>query len=395
MSAPHESSSPSPGRAEGGAAAAVAPPAFRAVSIVVPTYREAENLPHLIDRIDRVRAEHGLDVELLIMDDDSKDGTEEVVAGLYKDWVRLIVRKANRGLSPAVVDGLRAARHDVLVVMDADLSHPPEKIPEMLAALAAGADFVIGSRYVAGGSTDAEWGLLRKLNSKGATFLARPFTRAKDPMAGFFALERRTFARGDAALNPIGYKIGLELLVKCGCRDVREVPIHFTDRKLGSSKLSFKEQLRYLQHLRRLFIYRYWTWSHLAQFLVVGASGVVVNLIVLTVLYNLLHTPEWAAVAGGILVSLVSNFALNRRFTFSYARGESLPRQFAGFAAACALGMVVNYATTLLIRHYLGLNIQLAALIGIVAGMGFNFLCTRYLVFRFKAENPEHYRASG
>src|SRR5262245_44667113 len=130
MSAPQESSPP-PGPALGGAAAAVAAPAFRAVSIVVPTYREAENLPHLIERIDRVRAEHGLDGELLVMDDDSKDGSEEVIAGLNRDWVRFIVRKANRGLSPAVVDGLRAASHDVLVVMDADLSHPPEKIPEM------------------------------------------------------------------------------------------------------------------------------------------------------------------------------------------------------------------------------------------------------------------------
>src|SRR5262249_7023890 len=165
-----------------------------------------------------------------------------------------IVRTHDRGLSPAVLDGLRAARYDVFVVMDADLSHPPEKIPEMVRALQNGADFVIGSRYVAGGTTDAEWGLFRWLNSKVATLLAWPLTSARDPMAGFFALTRPTFERGQTVLNPIGYKIGLELLVKCHCGAVREVPIHFADRKFGSSKLSFKEQLRYIQHLRRLYI---------------------------------------------------------------------------------------------------------------------------------------------
>src|SRR5262249_14226205 len=148
-----------------------------------------------------------------LMDDNSRDGTEEAVAQLHRDWVRLIVRTHDRGLSPAVLDGLRAARHNVFVVMDADLSHPPEKIPELVRALQDGADFVIGSRYVAGGTTDAEWGLFRWLNSRVATLLAWPLTSARDPMAGFFALTRPTFERGQGALNPIGYKIGLELLV--------------------------------------------------------------------------------------------------------------------------------------------------------------------------------------
>jgi len=371
--------------------AAIAPPARRSLSIIVPTYKEVENIPLLVERLERLRGEHNLDAELLLMDDDSRDGSEERVAALGKDWVRLIVRKEDRGLSPAVVDGLKAARHDVLLVMDADLSHPPEKIPEMLRALDEGNDFVIGSRYVQGGSTEAEWGVFRWLNSKVATLLARPFTRAHDPMAGFFALRRETFEKGKSALNPIGYKIGLELLVKCGCRKVAEVPIHFTDRKHGQSKLSLKEQLRYLQHLRRLFIYRYWSWAHLTQFLVVGASGVAVNLVVLTLLV-LVGSGEKVAVAGGILVSLVTNFFLNRRFSFSYARKESAGRQFLAFAAACALGAVVNYFTTILLSPYVS-PLQLAALIGIIAGMGFNFVCSRFLVFRFKTENPEHYRA--
>jgi dolichol-phosphate mannosyltransferase len=225
------------------------------VSLIVPTYREAENIAALAGRVDAVRRAHDLDLEMLLMDDDSRDGTEAAVADLDCSWLRLVIRRENRGLSPAVIDGFREARHDVFVVMDADLSHPPEKIPELLGALEDGADFVIGSRYTAGGSTDDDWGVLLQVNSTAATLLARPLTRAEDPMSGFFALRRETLEAG-APLNPVGYKIGLELLVKCRCRDVREVPIHFSKRERGESKLSFSEQLRYLIHLGRLYRFR-------------------------------------------------------------------------------------------------------------------------------------------
>jgi glycosyltransferase involved in cell wall biosynthesis len=151
-----------------------------------------------------------LDVELIICDDNSQDGTPEVVSALNKSWIRLIVRTSYRGLSPAVIEGLRNASNEILVVMDADRSHPADAIPLMLSKLDRGFDFVIGSRYIEGGSTDAEWGLFRWINSKVATLLAKPFTSIKDPMSGFFTLKRSTFNRA-AELNPVGYKIGLVL----------------------------------------------------------------------------------------------------------------------------------------------------------------------------------------
>src|SRR5215510_13366771 len=158
------------------------------VSVIVPTFREAGNLPELIQRVERVRQERGLDLDVIVVDDNSRDGTAELIASLGKPWVRLITRTNERGLSSAVVRGLQEVTGDVLVVMDADLSHPPEAIPELIERLKAGADFVIGSRYVPGGTTDASWGLFRWLNSKVATLLARPFTSVGDPMSGFFAL---------------------------------------------------------------------------------------------------------------------------------------------------------------------------------------------------------------
>ena len=351
------------------------------ISIVVPAYRERENLPHLVDRVDALRQKYDLDIELLIMNDPSGDGSARWVAESSPDWVELVQRDGPRGLSAAVLDGIERARHPVVVVMDADLSHPPEKIPDMILALQAGQEFVIGSRYVHGGSTDDKWGFFRWFNSFVATLLAKPLTRAKDPMAGFFALRKSELQRADY-LNPVGYKIGLELIVKCRLENVGEVPIHFTDRVHGESKLTLKEQLRYIKHLRRLYIYKFGTWSHLAQFLVVGASGVVVNLLVL---YALVWAgmPDAVALAGGIVVSVVSNFLLNRRFTFSYARAGSLSKQFVGFIGACSIGMAVQYAVALLVNHlWAGSALWAAALAGIAAGTGFNFLISRYLVFR-------------
>lgn len=356
---------------------------YPSVSLVVPTYHEAENLPELVERVERVCREQDIPLEMLVMDDDSGDGIEQVAAQLGRPWLRVVVRTKDRGLSAAVLDGFRLAKNDVLLVMDADLSHPPEKIPEMLAALAEGADFVLGSRYTRGGSTDEDWGFLRWVNSKAATFLARPFTRVSDPMSGFFAFRRERIDLA-APLNPIGYKIGLEILVKCDCRRVAEVPIHFSKRRHGQSKLTLKEQLRYLQHLRRLAIFKYANWAHFVQFGIVGFSGTFVNLAALTLLVWGGVSVRGAA-AAAIFVAMLSNFVLNRRFTFSYARNGSWTRQLVGFIGASSFGAVVNYATILLMLHIwptLERVPQIPSVAGILAGLVFNFFTSRYLVFR-------------
>lgn len=351
------------------------------ISIVVPTYKEYENIPLLVERLEALKQAYDLGLELLLMDDQSGDGTRQWVDTNAPDWVRLIERQGPRGLSAAVVEGLGLATHPVVVVMDADLSHPPEKIPDMILALHAGQELVIGSRYVAGGSTDDQWGFFRWLNSIIALNLAAPLTSARDPMAGFFAFRKALLDRAHR-LNPIGYKIGLEIIVKCRLTNVGEIPIHFIDRVHGKSKLTIKEQLRYIQHLRRLYLYKFGTWTHLAQFLVVGASGVVVNLAVLYALVAV-GVMDKIAIAGGIGVSLCSNFLLNRRFSFSYAKNEPIVKQFIGFAGACSIGALVNYSVALAIWNSAqDIPLWLAAVCGIAAGMTFNFLISRYLVFR-------------
>jgi dolichol-phosphate mannosyltransferase len=363
--------------------------AWPRVSVIVPTYKEAENLPLLIDCLSAVRSDNHMDLELLIMDDDSRDGTEELVASRNEAWIRLVTRTTDRGLSKAVCDGLKLAEGEVIVVMDADLSHPPESIPALIEPLMDGYDFTLGSRYVKGGSTSDDWGFFRWLNSRVATLMALPFTKVSDPMSGFFALRRSTCEKAANCLNPIGYKIGLELIVKCECERIKEIPIHFADRKFGESKLSFSEQFRYIKHIRSLFIHKYGTWSHLAQFLVVGGLGAVVNLAVLTLLVAL-GVGVNPAIAVAIAISMVFNFFLNRRFTFAYARNDSIIKQFVGFVAACSAGAVLNYFTTsALVSAFPALYPQIAACIGIAAGTGLNFLVNRFVVFKHEKYRPD------
>ena len=360
-----------------------------AVTVVVPTYREAASLPHLLNKLSILRDELGGRLDVLIMDDDSRDGSQEAVAARAERWVQFVIRTSDRGLSPAVLDGFRRAGGDVIVCMDADLSHPPSAVPQLIAKLADGADFVIGSRYVDGGSTADDWGFLRWLNSRVATLLARPLTTVRDPMAGFFALRRSTFEAG-RDFNPVGYKIGLEFLVKCGCEKVVEVPIHFEDRQYGESKLTLKQQLLYLQHLRRLYVFKFGVWTQALQFLVIGGLGTIVNVVALTWLLAA-GLSEQAGVAAAIVVAMCFNFALNRRFSFSHARHTAWPRQFLRYVAGSSVGALVNLVVTLgLLQVTTTLSPQTCALLGIAGGMGFNFLASRYFVFRSAHVKKDH-----
>ena len=227
------------------------------VSVVVPAYHEAPNIQPLTERLFAALEAAGLQGELIIVDDNSQDGSEEKVEELAKRFpVRIIVRTTERGLSSAVLAGFADAKNDIMICMDGDLQHPPEAVPTMATILSDDqADFVLGSRYVDQGAIVGDWSFMRRVNAFGARMLARPLTNLRDPMSGFFGIRRATYENA-ARLDPIGYKIGLELLVKGRCRKPVEVPINFAARHAGESKLTFREQLRYLRHLLRLYRFR-------------------------------------------------------------------------------------------------------------------------------------------
>lgn len=355
------------------------------VSIIVPTFKEAQNLSLLVPRISYATKAAGISSEIIIVDDNSCDGTAAVCDVLSREYpVRLHVREKERGLSSAVLAGMDLARGELLLVLDADLSHPPEKIPELVQAFDDPAvDFAIGSRYVSGGSTASDWGLRRWFNSRIATLLAWPLSSVKDPMAGFFALRRQSYSAAIDRLDPIGYKIGLELLVKCGCRRIVEVPINFEDRLFGESKLSVRERVNYLRHLRRLYNFRFGVWAFLAQFILIGATGLALDL----TWFSLFLTVMPLAMARGfaIWIAMTWNFWLNRLITFSFARTESWWRQYMSFCAGCSLGALINWSTTLSLIRYSELfqnQKSLAAAVGVIAGTFFNFALCKVLVFR-------------
>jgi len=224
------------------------------LAVVVPTFNERESLPRLAEELFGALAKAGIRGELVVVDDDSPDGTAELARSLAIRYpVRVLMRKGRHGLSSAVLEGVGHSDAPVVCVMDADLSHPTEAVPRLYHEVVTGADIAVGSRLVEGGGVES-WPLLRRLISKGATLLARPLTSVRDPMSGFFCF-RKSLIRG-ARLEPEGYKILLEILARCDVVRAVEVPYLFRDRRLGKSKLSGRVMRQYLGHLLRLYASR-------------------------------------------------------------------------------------------------------------------------------------------
>jgi len=218
------------------------------LSITIPTYNEAKNIEELLTRISKVLKPINVPFEVLIVDDNSPDRTAQVAEALQSRFnVTVVKRPRKDGLASAVMNGFSLAKGDILSVMDADLSHPPEVMAEMYKAVSSGeADIVVGSRYTEGGaSASCPW--YRKLISSFAQLLARPITSVKDSGAGFFMFKRSVIEGVD--LHPRGFKVLIEVLAKGNYSKTKEVPILFNDRAKGQSKLGMIEVLEYLQEL--------------------------------------------------------------------------------------------------------------------------------------------------
>jgi dolichol-phosphate mannosyltransferase len=223
-------------------------------SIVIPTYNEAGGIERLIVALDDVFKRNNLDGEIIIVDDNSPDGTGAIVDRLSQMYpVRCLHRPGKMGLSSGVIDGWKFARPDseALGAMDGDFSHDINILPKMVEALQSGGyGLAIGSRYVPGGGIE-NWPLKRKITSLVAISLAKPLTSVKDITSGYFLVKRSAIEGVD--LDPIGFKIGLEVIAKAHYGNVIEVPFVFTDRVAGESKLNQKEIFNYLKQLGKIY----------------------------------------------------------------------------------------------------------------------------------------------
>lgn len=350
------------------------------LSIVLPTRNEAANLPLLLDRLERALDQTAFEVCVV---DDSDDDTPEVLERLARERpgrVRAVLRRGGErrgGLSTAVVAGLRLASGRWVAVMDADLQHPPETLPGMLAAAEAGADIVVASRYVAGGSSRGLDGVGRRVVSRLATALARALfreaRRSRDPLSGFF-LCRRQLVDG-VEFRPVGFKILLELLVLLPEVVVRDVPLRFDRRAHGRSKATVAQGVQYLRHLRSLFLHvpgsaRGWKFS------LVGASGLAVFLPILWALADLAHWPAIAAFLPAFLLSLAWNTALNRVWTFADRRRRTAGEGLGRYLRWALLGGALTFAVFTAV-YAAGLALLPAAVLGVLAGATVNAAANR------------------
>lgn len=351
------------------------------ISLVIPTYYEAAVIQETLRRASAALRSAGEEFELIVVDDSSADGTAELAEALGHELpVRVLRRPGRLGLATAVLDGWRSARGDVLGVMDADLQHPPETLGALAAALRTStADLAIASRYIPGGGV-SNWSWLRRFISWGATHLAMtalPWTLAavKDPGSGMF-LVRAAVLEG-VRLDPVGYKMLLEVLAKARYQALVEVPYVFEQRGRGSSKLGLRQYLEYLLHLARLAS----ATGQFAAWIRYGAVGLTGAALELGALYLLARRASWPlalALPAAIQLALFSNFLWNHTFTFrSSRRGQGSDvgglSRLLRYEKVCVPGAILNALVTLLLAGR-GIELFLAAGAGIVAGGLWNFL---------------------
>src|SRR5215208_3891256 len=367
------------------------------LTLVIPTRNEAGNVPRLVRELGEALT--GVDYRVVFVDD-STDETPAVIRDLSEEDGRIsLIHRASAeqdgGLSTAVAAGMDAVTNEseYTCVMDADLQHPPEKVRELLEkARSTGADAVVASRYVRGGSYAGLPGPVRKAISVGSKYLARiVFKEARktsDPMTGFFLV--RNEAISGIQFRPMGFKILLEVLVCAPELKVVEVPLAFQARNAGVSKANITKGLEYLAHITSLFWYvpsagRFW------KFALVGASGILVNMLTLITLveyFDANPTVAWMVAVG---LSVLSNFLFNNAFTWRDVRHSSrihflLRGALAYPVAIVALG--TNFAVYYPLIKYVSADFPyyvVGAFLGIVAGTSTNFILSSRFVFRHPA----------
>ena len=329
------------------------------LSLVIPTFNEQDNLPTLIKQLTTILdAAIPHQYELIIVDDDSPDGTWQVGVELTQTFpsVKVMRRVGEKGLSSAVIRGWQVAQGELLGVMDADLQHPPEVLLELIAKVGDGADLAVGSRHVAGGGV-SEWSFARRFLSRGAQVLGllilpNVVGRVSDPMSGYFICRRAAIA--DIELLPRGYKFLLEVLGRGHVAVIAEAGYVFQERTAGASKVSWQQYVDYMHHLLKLRsrgriskMRRNFPTKAFLRFALVGLSGVFVDMAVLYLLHTAVGLPLTRSKILAAEVAIVNNFIWNDLWTFATISqcqkgwGAKFKR-FLKFNMICLAGLVLN-----------------------------------------------------
>lgn len=359
------------------------------VSIVIPTFNEKNNIEPLFNKIQS--SLKGICEFEVIFIDDSKDETPLVLEKLRQDQrnVSYQHRTTRKGLASAVVDGLWLAKGDIIAVMDADLQHPPSLLPKMYHTILGGADIVLPSRYIDGGEKE---GLspIRQIASSTAILIGRmllkSLRRVTDPTSGFFMLRKEVIE--ERKLRPVGWKILIEILVMGQYETVVEIPYVFQKRNANESKMSLKVTLLYFFHIIML-IFRSEKERRFYLFMLVGLSGVLIDMLMflgLSTLWPLVH-PNFIATLSAF-AAMISNYILNRTFTWRTARSKTLKKIFSEFLkyiGVCLIGVLVKNVCLFFLFNA-GLSGTLANFIGILAASLLNYFFSDRWVFANKQD---------
>lgn len=354
------------------------------LSVVIPTKNEADNVEPLLKRLGVALA--GIEWEAVFVDDDSADGTPELLTRIAQGdrRVRLIRRIGRRGLSSAVVEGALASTTPIIAVIDADLQHDEKILPDLFRAVARdGQELAIGTRYAANGST-GEWAADRLKISRFATALASPImkTRLSDPMSGFFAVRRDILLEAAPKLSTVGYKILLDLVASHPRPlKVAEVGYTFGTRQHGESKLDEMVALEYLELLLDKAVGRFIP-VKLVQFGAIGMLGVGVHLALLYLSLNLLGAQFATAQAVAVVGAMTFNFALNNKFTYrdQQLKGFAWVGGLFSFYLVCSLGAVANVGIGSLVYEQLH-GWWIAGIAGAIVGSVWNYVASSWLTW--------------
>ncbi len=356
------------------------------LTVVVPCYNEQPNVAPLVEKLDAALA--GIAWEVVFVDDDSPDGTAAEARRLAQadSRVRCIRRIGRRGLASAVIEGALASSAPFIAVMDGDLQHDETRLAEMLDRLRTGTcDLVVASRHVAGGdAAGLASGFRHALSGAGIRIAQRLLpVRLTDPMSGFFMLRRRLFETLAPRLTGKGFKILLDLVLSApSALRVTEVPARFRARAAGESKLDVLVAAQFLALLLDKLLRGVVPLRFIA-FGAVGALGVLVHLIVLTLAFHVGGLGFGAAQALATVVAMICNFQLNNQITYRDHRlkGARFWRGLALFMAVCGLGAAANIgiARTLYLSHT---GWTLSGATGAVIGVVWNYAVSSTLVWR-------------
>jgi dolichol-phosphate mannosyltransferase len=360
------------------------------LSVVVPTFNERSNIGELVKRIDAALA--GISWEVIVVDDDSPDGTASAVREMARSdrRIRVLHRIGRRGLSSACIEGMLASAAGVIAVMDADLQHDETRLPLMLEAIEnAGADMVVGTRYAQGGSV-GEWDRARAGMSQLATRLSRLVLRqvVSDPMSGFFMLRRSVLDETVRGLSGMGFKILLDILATSSRRlQLAEVPYTFRDRFSGESKLDSAALWEFAMLLADKTVGRYVP-VRFVMFGLVGLLGVGVHMAVLTVTLKLFSVAFVTSQSLSTGVAMVFNFAVNNALTYRdrRLRGWRWWSGLAKFVVVCSVGAVANVG----VASYLFVGRTqwvVAALAGVAVGAVWNYAMTQLYTWGRKSRS--------